>query len=213
MQAAAGSSSSNSRRRSYNEGLVVEDEDDDDKLDKLAESSSSSAPVTRRLSTTSTSHDAARRMSISNGIVAADKGKSRMEEKDCHDDDDEQQEDQQMNAESELEYDTDDDESLHCAICLSVIDDRTVVQPCCHGELRSDASKPSDTLLTNTTSFQTPIASFASSPGQNSRDGVHYAWQILSFSYTTYAARRISRRSASLDSYFLTDSSSHLVSL
>lgn len=144
MQATAGSSSS-SRGRSYNEGLVVED--DDDKLDKLAESSSSSAPATRRLSTTSTSNEAARRMSISNGIVAVDKGKSRMEEREFDNDDDEQQEEQQMNAESELEYDTDDDESLHCAICLSVIDDRTVVQPCCHGESSSDSSKQMYLLL------------------------------------------------------------------
>ena len=29
-------------------------------------------------------------------------------------------------------YDDDEDESLHCAICLGVIDDRTVVQPCSH---------------------------------------------------------------------------------
>lgn len=29
-------------------------------------------------------------------------------------------------------YDDEEDESLHCAICLGVIDDRTVVQPCSH---------------------------------------------------------------------------------
>lgn len=30
-------------------------------------------------------------------------------------------------------YESDEDESMHCAICLSVIDDRTVLQPCNHG--------------------------------------------------------------------------------
>jgi hypothetical protein len=30
-------------------------------------------------------------------------------------------------------YDSDEDETMHCAICLSVIDDRTVLQPCNHG--------------------------------------------------------------------------------
>ena len=29
--------------------------------------------------------------------------------------------------------DSDEDETMHCAICLSVIDDRTVLQPCNHG--------------------------------------------------------------------------------
>lgn len=38
-----------------------------------------------------------------------------------------------LNEDAESVYDSDDDESLHCAICLSVIDDRTVIQPCCHG--------------------------------------------------------------------------------
>lgn len=36
-------------------------------------------------------------------------------------------------GEEEEIYDSDEDESLHCAICLSVIDNRTVVQPCMHG--------------------------------------------------------------------------------
>ena len=51
------------------------------------------------------------------------------------------QEDQEEEADRKPEdedamdaiYDSDEDESLHCAICLSVIDDRTVIQPCNHG--------------------------------------------------------------------------------
>merc|ERR1712093_155155 len=38
----------------------------------------------------------------------------------------------QQEEEQEEIYDSDEDESLHCAICLSVIDNRTVVQPCMH---------------------------------------------------------------------------------
>lgn len=82
-----------------------------DRLDKLAESSTQA--TSRRLS---------------NGNS---KGKEkvrtdddvRLEELDTKADD----------SEPESLYDS-DDESLHCAICLSVIDDRTVVQPCCHGK-------------------------------------------------------------------------------
>ena len=44
-------------------------------------------------------------------------------------------------------YDS-DDESLHCAICLSVIDDRTVVQPCCHGKQHIGQRLKEDLTLT-----------------------------------------------------------------
>lgn len=94
-----------------------------DKLDKLAESSSQAAA--RRLSGGHV--DQARRTSISNGN---DKGKNKME-----DDDHEVEMEVKADSDDESIYDS-DDESLHCAICLSVIDDRTVVQPCCHGEYK-----------------------------------------------------------------------------
>lgn len=35
--------------------------------------------------------------------------------------------------------DDDDDGSMHCSICLSLIDNRTVVQPCGHGERASNS--------------------------------------------------------------------------
>lgn len=36
--------------------------------------------------------------------------------------------------ESESELDDEEDESQHCAICLSLIDNQTTVQPCMHGQ-------------------------------------------------------------------------------
>ncbi|KAK9898694.1 hypothetical protein P389DRAFT_37252 [Cystobasidium minutum MCA 4210] len=126
MQAAE-SSSSSKRRHPYNE--------EDDKLDKLAESSAQAS--VRRLSTSNNiDNQASQRrntsMSTTTTTNGIDKGKSRLLEEQEKDHDARENED--MNAEdSEVSlYESDDDESIHCAICLSVIDDRTIVQPCCH---------------------------------------------------------------------------------
>lgn len=102
----------------------VNNGEDLDKLDKLAESSSQA--VSRRLSS-SNNVNPLRKSNIS---IGNDKGKNRM-----HDGVENEDSYAQYGSEVESLYDS-DDESLHCAICLSVIDDRTVVQPCCHGRQR-----------------------------------------------------------------------------
>jgi hypothetical protein len=94
-----------------------------DKISKLAESS---GQAVARVSSINDISISARRMSASkNGDNSKGKERASDIEEDAQDD---------MKAASDVEsiYDS-DDESLHCAICLSVIDDRTVVQPCCHG--------------------------------------------------------------------------------
>lgn len=86
-----------------------------------AVSSSSPAPKTRKLSPGQSVIAAPRRMSDPKG-----KGKAlNMDNGD------------EMNNNSPKScYESDDDESMHCAICLSVIDERTVLQPCNHGVLQ-----------------------------------------------------------------------------
>lgn len=179
MQAAE-SSSSSKRRHPYNE--------EDDKLDKLAESSAQAS--VRRLSTSNNiDNQASQRrntsMSTTTTTNGIDKGKSRLLEEQEKDHDARENED--MNAEdSEVSlYESDDDESIHCAICLSVIDDRTIVQPCCHGQYCWLAYPLISSYLRLTDYAihlgQTPTASYAFLPGLSNHDAVHFVLPISSF--------------------------------
>lgn len=140
MQAAATGSSSISRRRSHNEGLVEDAEQEEayNKLDRLAESSHQATAGARRLSASHredhTQGTTERRMSKSNGANTDHKGKGRLlVEENGHLNDEPEAEAMKAESEAESLYDS-DDESMHCSICLSIIEDRTVVQPCCHGK-------------------------------------------------------------------------------
>ena len=86
---------------------------------RLSQSSSTSKPVERPASRrVSDSRLAGPSKEASHVAFAADsKGKGKAAPHDAIDEDDEE------------------DESMHCAICLSVIDDRTVCDPCQHGGL------------------------------------------------------------------------------
>ena len=122
---------------------------------RLSQSSSTSKPVERPASRrVSDSRLAGPSKEASHVAFAADsKGKGKAAPHDAIDEDDEE------------------DESMHCAICLSVIDDRTVCDPCQHGGPCKLRLAPH--ILT--IALQTRTASCASWRGPTRRDDVPYA--------------------------------------
>jgi hypothetical protein len=72
---------------------------------------------------------------ISNADSDKNKGKARLLD-DADDEEAEAEHARDNDADSLNIEDPDEDTSMHCSICLSIIDNRTVVQPCGHGRYR-----------------------------------------------------------------------------
>ena len=88
---------------------------------------------------------------------------------------------------------SEDDESLHCSICLSIIDNRTIAQPCGHGELMIIAIKLKIDLFSNHFRAQTHTVSSAFLHGLSNLDVALCALSRSRYWYTISVVTRISK--------------------